>query len=551
MDASAPLSAGDAVRAFYHANDHPGGYRFVRLLDGPPEVAPEASAAGSRSGGDLAAVGLTTGWMPATVAEDWRAPADAAAASAGGEDRVLVKFHGRFLDAYKQEENGNPVNGLYWRVPRHLVRRVGIPQPAAELSILVVRWWDYFNRRRGSPSHNVANEDMLLDALQNAGSPHAAFGAEGRYEVYSAFARNAADLDALGASMAGAMRGKRKAAFYFLWPTQRPSVERRMPGCVPAPSLLALMERMEAQGVPSRFPHEVKLYRQLAGKTWVPRVCAEQPELRVPKTVSVTSKDFDADSFKVAERALLELYGAGDLAARRGVAKLGFSWMGEDVRPFTGPTELVKALSTLFDGCPPDAMCLVQERVENVVCELRFVCSRDRAAGEDAVKRDLVRMRMHNPRHSDATFALTSAHTMGFEEAAECAFVGKREALEAAEKEADRLADLWFQWLKEEGHGVPANLRLDFLVALAPEVKLWTVEVCESGGSLCGLSPAVRAAALLNECLCEGPSAPPPAGFPQQLPPQRQPLPAQLVVSLAGCRDVRGCHHFFFAFPLQ
>merc|ERR1719230_981469 len=108
---------------------------------------------------------------------------------------------------------------MYWRVARHLVRRMGEQQPQADLSLLVVRWWDYYgppNSRNKSRSHNVANEGMLLDVLEGPGSPHAALAKDGRYEVHSAFVRSADDLASLGARLASSMRGRHRAGLYFL-----------------------------------------------------------------------------------------------------------------------------------------------------------------------------------------------------------------------------------------------------------------------------------------------------------------------------------------------
>lgn len=508
-----PLGAGEAVRVFYHMTDHPHGYRYVRLLDGP------AAPAGTPEG--RAAIGLSTGWIPATVHEDWRAEAVAGSV----DDRVLVNMHGRFMDAYNQE--GEPVNGMFWKVKRSLVRLMGSPSPQAELSLVVVRWWDYWNRKnKSSPSHNVANEQMLLDVLQNADSPHATLAAEGRYEVHSVFARSSADLGRVGGELAQAMRGKRRAGLYFLWPTQRPAVERRQAGCVSEPALLDLMRRMEAESIQTCWPHPSGLYRELAGKLWPAKVCQAVPNLCVPPTVRI---DLSAQPFPdaAAEKAIAELQamrkemGGTPVnlnAPYRGVVKLGFSWMGEDVRPFSGKAELVKVLLQFMDGQSSEAVCLVQERVEDVVCELRMFCFRDMAAGPNAVAQEFVRMKMKAPNRGDDNFALTGHMTMTESETIDSVFSGNKAAYQSAEKEVRTLATRWLQWFKDEGHGMPASCRLDFIVSRgrgASQPTVWTTEVTECGSSLCGLPAAPRTAAVLNACL-EGADV---AGFPRRLPP--------------------------------
>jgi hypothetical protein len=75
---------------------------------------------------------------------------------------------------------------------------------------------------------------------------------------------------------------------------------------------------------------------------------------------------------------------------------------------------------------------------------------------------------------------------------------------------------------------VPASCRLDFLVSVAPgsgavssqDVHVWTVELCEMGGSLCNLPCIPRAVVCLNQCICGDVAMTDslPRGFPQPLP---------------------------------
>jgi len=499
----------------------------VRLINGPPEEAPERPTS--------AVVGLSTGWIPATVAEEW---------SPGSGSDVLVLLRGVFADAYRKEPE--PVRDMYWRVGRDRVRPMDTPLPTAELSLLIVRWWDYFNpKNRRSRSHNVANEEMLLDLVRGPGSPHAAFAATGTYEVYSAFVRSAADLELVNGTLLRSLRGRHRAGIYFLWPTQQPAVERRLAGAVEGGALLRLMERMEVGGVASAWPHRSDLYRQLAGKLWVPEVCRQRPDLHVPATVRVDLQAWRANSDAAVTSIIQELIasrsGDGRVAYSlddfRGVAKLGFSWMGEDVRAFTGKQELVKVLRGMLDDACSDLVCLVQERIENVDCEFRLVCCRDLARGPDAVTWELVRMKQKSVRSSTGSdsFSMASHETMSAQEAARLFFGGKARALQATEDEVKRLGTMWLQWFRDQGYGTPGPaFRLDFIIANAAKSRgrspqIWTVELCECGGSLCGLSHDARTVAFVNECL-QGPpklgtaansAAPPPKGgpFPRPLPP--------------------------------
>jgi hypothetical protein len=588
------LSAGEAVRAFYHATNHPLGYRYVRQLDPfaadqpPPQLAPNSgggSVAEQPQPGspkideeDEMVVGLSTGWIPATVVEDYNAPADTNA-EPEGDPGVLVQLHGRFADPYRQDPE--PVVNMYWRLPRAWVRPATVAHPAAALSLLVARWFEYFNRIDHGRTHHILNETLFLDLFEGKGSPHQAFGPTGSYEVYTAFVRNSGDLRTLAAlPLVPALRGRRRAGLYFLWPTQRPAVERRDAGQVAEPALRDLMRRMEAAGVRTCWPHPSNLYQDLAGKLWAPRLGgvvdvdagtgteSARERLGVPPTVTVSQAEWAAGSHAAAEAAIAKLrcLRAGPKgpalspATYRGVAKLGFSWQGEGVRPFVGVEGLVNALEKLLDGADPSAQCLVQERVEDVRCELRVACFRDLTAGPEAVRKELVRMRLHKPRHHglDSTFQLTSSSTMTFAEAAEQAFCGDVAALEAAETEAMALAERWLTWFRTEGFGVPHVCRLDFLATLPAAVagrpcpgskgsgegarllpRVFTVELTECGGASCGVPVVARTTAVLNECLRDTESETWPPGFPQPLPSTRPPVPSTFSSRRVGGNSLR------------
>lgn len=141
-------------------------------------------------------VGLSTGWVPATVAESYPPAADSPGAANGScAGSVLVFLHGRFADGMWWPGHGDhpdkgAVDGMYWRVPRAHVRLMDFPQPVTVLSLLVVRHWQYTAVRQEARSHNVLHEGLVLDALD---APHQAFGQAGSYEVYSAFIRVSED----------------------------------------------------------------------------------------------------------------------------------------------------------------------------------------------------------------------------------------------------------------------------------------------------------------------------------------------------------------------
>ena len=79
---------------------------------------------------------------------------------------------------------------------------------------------------------------------------------------------------------------------------------------------------------------------------------------------------------------------------------------------FACEAALRKALKKLTEGAAPEAQCLVQERVEDVRCEMRAFCCKDEKNESYAMQ--LLNMRMKSPsmKHQvwDASFSLTDTH---------------------------------------------------------------------------------------------------------------------------------------------
>ncbi|CAK0885294.1 unnamed protein product [Prorocentrum cordatum] len=248
-DAPGPLKAGSGVWAFYHAPSHRQGFRYVRLLESEEGGRPAEAAPGAGT------VGLSTGWVEATVAEDWR-PAEGGGKSA----QVVVHLRGFFADPYRPDPE--PVDCMYWKLGRGLVRPLDESRPPVELSLFVARWWQYDNPEARARSHNILHKGLMEDVLEGKGSPHEAFGTAGQYEVYTAFVRGGEDLDALGEGLAAQLHSRRRAALYFLWPSQRLGRERFAAGYVAERSLTGLMRRMEAGGVRPGPPGEAEHLRE-------------------------------------------------------------------------------------------------------------------------------------------------------------------------------------------------------------------------------------------------------------------------------------------------
>eukprot|EP00435_Cladocopium_sp_Y103_P013064 s2187_g3.t1 len=369
------MPAGLEVLAFYHSNLHPDRQRPVHICSND-FMQPLA--------------GLSSGWLMATVLRDkW--PED---------ERVLVRFKGPFCDA---------LNGMArWvdmRLPESLVCPVGVlgqsPPPLPPLlSVLVVRWWDY----RVNPIWSdfaVTNDGMLRDLVDG---PSGIFPVlAGDFEVYTVFVQKSEDLDSISENWVQAvLQGLNTVAWYFLWPCQRADADT-MPGCVNERRFFSLQQRMERAGLRSGWPHPSTLYRQLCGKLWLPQMSLNK-EWRVPTTVKVQFADVRRDAEAAAKKAIdaLLLIGAKQNTSSiqsadgfYGVAKLGFSWQGDDVLPFAGILNLSRVLQRLLNQPGGEQLhCFVQELVPDVVCEHRVLCFRDEHEGPQRFVREHLWLRM-------------------------------------------------------------------------------------------------------------------------------------------------------------
>ena len=280
------LKAGTSVRAFYDMYDHPHGYRFVKMLEMPRD--------GLALDSDPPVVGVSQGWIPATVAEDYD-PKQCAG------DGVLVKLHGFFEDAYREEK---PVCGMLWKVHPALISLRSSAPVKIELSLVVVRWKEYWTRTTSSRSHNILNESLIKDVTAGEGSCKEALGSRGAYEVISIFASTRDHLEAVPQELlVSSMRGFRKAGLFFIWP----SLKGKEQGHVDAGAMKKLVTGLERLGVKTCWPHPWSLYEDLVSKQWASRECSRL-ELRIPPTTSVSCESLAARGGKaMASAAIAEL----------------------------------------------------------------------------------------------------------------------------------------------------------------------------------------------------------------------------------------------------
>eukprot|EP00438_Fugacium_kawagutii_P027158 Skav219932 [mRNA] locus=scaffold4801:75977:76669:- [translate_table: standard] len=179
----------------------------------------------------------------------------------------------------------------------------------------------------------------------------------GDFEMYTMFVKKSEDLERVSEHWAQAvLQGLNAVVWYFVWPCQREDADT-IPGCVNEQSFFALQRRMERVGLRSGWPHPSTLYRQLCGKLWLPQMSLHS-EWGVPATVKVQFADIKRDGQAAAKRAIdsLMFVGAQRGTSKQqsakdfhGVAKLGFSWQGDDVLPFIGIGNLSRVLQRLLN----------------------------------------------------------------------------------------------------------------------------------------------------------------------------------------------------------
>ena len=496
MESTRLHEKGAPMRAFFDTNIHPEGYHFVRLYE-------------NSWGENLPLIGLSEGWVPASVAEEYSGTGD-----------VLVRLHGSFADPYAYNFEG-PVRNLVWRVHPNLVlalqRKI---TTLVDLSLVVVRWMDYrpdTNEKRKGRSYNVLNENLIRDVLHGDGSFRQFFGSKGNYEVLTIFVKTSDHLNTINVStLSGYLRGKQRAALYFLWPTQNESPQKN--GMVAAAALESLMRRMETADIKTCWPHAADFYFQLVSKSLV--LPPTTFDFNLPPTTLVRKQDLQpGQEAQQAAGAIERLQRWGSLHGKqhsketyRGVVKLGFSSKGYRVLPFVGEDSLKKAFLKLLDEASSDAHCLVQERVEGVVCEMRAFCCQDMVKRAYVMK--LVIMSMKGPQHGrwDKTFCTADTRQMTAEDLAGCFGGDMRKAIAIHDK-VKKLANLWLNWIQER-YGAPQCIRLDFMISRQANnyFQVHTCALKECGVETCGLEVSPRTVAVVNRA-AEGI-----AGFPKPLP---------------------------------
>eukprot|EP00397_Hematodinium_sp_SG-2012_P016465 GEMP01016798.1.p1 GENE.GEMP01016798.1~~GEMP01016798.1.p1 ORF type:complete len:370 (+),score=100.25 GEMP01016798.1:537-1646(+) len=326
------------------------------------------------------------------------------------------------------------------------------------------------------------------------------------FETFTLFLKSSEDAVRFQESaLTTMMKGRHRAALFYLWPTQKCHASDEKAFCEER-AFFGLMERVEAAGVPSRYPAPAHLYRLLCGKQMYTNMCLNK-EFKVPVSVRVHASEVLRDPEEAARNSLAALNSLRKMLWNKGpsdggVIKLGFSWMGKDVLPYRGESELRNKLVEIFSKMQQiPTSCFVQEFVDSRIVELRIHSFCD---GDRTFRNEIRYMALNEggTMEDGEVFDMTSAISLSSVDALRQVWGGNGAAQEHAEKEARRLVDCWMSWYKTEWNArrCPANARFDFHVSWdkVQMPELWTCEVTECGASLCGLNIDARNIALTN-----------------------------------------------------
>lgn len=302
------------------------------------------------------------------------------------------------------------------KVPPAQLREPCTRPPA--LSLVLVRWGGEHNIGAGSEGDGgwgrfgCPPSDEYMSALVDMGvlrhpklggeEDSGSRGREGRqgaavrngkdrrarnFEIFSLFVRHARDVREVAAVapwLAATLQGRRKVAFWMVWPAEwEESGSSDYAGYIDRSVLFATMRACEDAGIRSGFPHPADLYQLITSKSWMAGLCLN-PQAHLPAAVLVTKGSVVSNPKRAAKQALAALafirsqnpfpVGPAEPPApsvvnkdgvKKGMVKLGWSWEARYVSSFMGEEQLAAKLleMTTYAGCTATT-CIVQEWVD-------------------------------------------------------------------------------------------------------------------------------------------------------------------------------------------
>ena len=186
--------------------------------------------------------GMTDGWVKAKVLEAWPPPGQDAAGTAVR----VIHTHPLWADRYGQSLDPQRERDMAMRYPPCDVRPLPAPGAAPwvpTLSLLVVRWGGQeteFNVEQWG-SASASTSSAYISAFVDS-TIYKVLGPD--YEVISIFVTSGHDLARLGpAAVCPMMRGRHRAACYFLWPVMHQACASLHGVCLPHMACAAVIWR--------------------------------------------------------------------------------------------------------------------------------------------------------------------------------------------------------------------------------------------------------------------------------------------------------------------
>eukprot|EP00747_Dinoflagellata_sp_TGD_P029641 gnl/TRDRNA2_/TRDRNA2_134040_c0_seq1.p1 gnl/TRDRNA2_/TRDRNA2_134040_c0~~gnl/TRDRNA2_/TRDRNA2_134040_c0_seq1.p1 ORF type:complete len:560 (+),score=63.33 gnl/TRDRNA2_/TRDRNA2_134040_c0_seq1:91-1770(+) len=482
-------------------------------------------------------IGWTERWLPATVVEDL-VPSGATNGNSMVRFRWDVKLwfdwaSGERLDAsdpnmlldVAQVSRVRPRSNCWALPPLTSGPGAAIPPGGTELqvggcpvtvSFIVFRWGavripiQYDAHSWGRTEGSTVSARFIQLFFNRAVVPRLGWN----YEVITVFVQNADEFAGISESfLASLCRGKHIVSLYFLWPVQGQQAYGDKCPCVACyvdeGPFFDLVQRMEAIGVATRWPHHSQLWRCLACKEWVTTLSIVG-KYHVPLTTRLPKSVVLRDPRQAAKTAIAMLWRLQ--AARRAddsyfgpthsdwvvghpepcVAKLGFSYEGVDVKMVQGEAHLAEGLYMLATqpGYTSDSVH-VQQRVHRVDLEARcFVVN-----GEIV---DVLYTRFARIDHGGYVRDYEKAHNA--EEARINWFYNDVVAWNKALQQIQVVTRRWNSWLLTQASEMTVSTRIDYMMErVAPgEAEVWTGEIGEQGYSMGGVDPVIVFSAVLD-----------------------------------------------------
>jgi len=398
------------------------------------------------------------------------------------------------------------------------------PRPPL-LSLVLVRWAGKYSAWMDEQEANDGDwgkygsppSDEYMTALVRMGvldHPSLATADGGRHdvEIFALFVKGSMDMWSLCPSaswVAGALKGKKKAGFWMLWPAEWEDTGDPDFACyVERTSMFAAMRACEASGISSGFPHPADQFELITSKSWMATL-STHPWARLPACVLVNKEKVLNDVAAAAQDALSGMehirrlnplpVQPGDPPApseinkdgiKKGVVKMGWSWENRFVSAFVGVNQLQARLKDMMtqSGCTA-SYCIVQEWVDFDFEMRQYFLPPSSCTPGARLEPVRIECNAWGERSKESTVGQSHASFSKLsEEACLHRWAEDKEAWESAKTQATEVGQFLIAWLLSANARPVPMIRLDFMVKRIGQGKARVIfgEYCEMGACCLG-----------------------------------------------------------------